>query len=128
MTALLPSLRRLPILSAIFLLSLIFPASSIRAQEPDPGPRLVQVDLPPGMTIRSLQEAGLDLIEVRGASRARLLEWPGDEGTIARLGGMVTGIDPDPARRGGGRARAGGARGPRARGRRGLGRAGTGGS
>jgi len=104
--------RRAPLLAPILLLSLAFAGSSPRpvhaaAAAPDAigSPSLVEVELPPGRTIRDIQEAGLDLIEVRGASRARLLQWPGDEATLARLGAAVTMIDPDPARSAAERAR-----------------------
>jgi carboxypeptidase T len=94
-------IRRAPLLASICLLSLAFALFSPtpgRAAESTPGPSLIEVELPLGMTIAAIQEAGLDLIEVRGASRARLLQWPGDEATLARLGVTVTVIDPDPSR------------------------------
>ena len=47
------------------------------AAQAAPGPRLVEVELGPGVPFSALLEAGLDVIEVRGARRARLLEWPG---------------------------------------------------
>ncbi len=71
-----------------------------------PGPRLVEVELAPGVPFRALQEAGLDLVEVPGTHRARLLEWPGDGAALARLGVRVTVLDEDPARTAAERARA----------------------
>lgn len=74
-------------------LSLTAPAA---AQEPASGPRLVEVDRG-SVPLSALQEAGLDLIEVKG-SRVRVLEWPGDELILQRLAVRVTLIDADPSR------------------------------
>ena len=96
-------------IAAILFLSLIFaPLASgpATADEATPGPRLVEVELPQGMTIAAIQEAGLDLVEVHGAARARVLAWPGDDATLARLGVRVTLIDADPSRTAAERARA----------------------
>jgi carboxypeptidase T len=92
-SALLPSLRlALPLALAIFV------AAPTVAQNAVAGPRLVELELAPTVPFNTLLEAGLDLVEVRGARRVRLLEWPGDEAVLARLGGQVTLIDADPAR------------------------------
>ena len=78
---------------------------SAGAQEPAASPRLVEVELGQ-VPFTRLLEAGLDVVEVRGASRARLLEWPGDEVTLRGLGVTVTLIDADPGRTAAERARA----------------------
>jgi hypothetical protein len=90
----------------ILLLGLAVPcAPRAVAQTPAPAPRLIEVRLPAGVPFSALQEAGLDLVEVRGPGGARLLEWPGDEAVLARLGVAVTVVDPDPARSAAERAR-----------------------
>jgi len=92
---------------AILFLSLVLGTSPpATADQRLPGPRLVEVELPPGLSMAAIQEAGLDLIEVHGGSRARLLAWPGDDATLARLGVRVTLVDADPARTAAERARA----------------------
>ncbi len=68
------------------------------AQDSVPSPRLIEFELAPNVPFSTLQEAGLDIVEVRGTRRVRLLEWPGDEVTLQRLGGRVTLVDADPAR------------------------------
>ena len=91
------SLLAVGILFLGFALGLLPPVGAAAA-EPPPAPSLVEIELPPGTTMAAIQEAGLDLIEVRGASRARLLLWPGDDAALARLGARVTLIDADPSR------------------------------
>jgi hypothetical protein len=81
-------------------------ATTAPAQTPPQGPRLVEVELGPGVPFSALLEAGLDVIEVRGAGRARVLEWPGDETTLQRLGVGITLIDADPSRTAAERAQA----------------------
>jgi hypothetical protein len=73
-------------------------AAPAAAQEIPRGPRLVDVELGPSVSFAAVLEAGLDVVEVHGASRVRLLEWPGDEGILQRLGARVTLVDADPAR------------------------------
>ncbi|MCC6650245.1 MAG: hypothetical protein IT348_03755 [Candidatus Eisenbacteria bacterium] len=60
-------------------------------------PRQVRVSLAGGVTVQALLEAGLDIVDLRGAS-ADILEWPGDEATLARLGATVTLVDENPGR------------------------------
>ena len=95
--------RALIVVAALVCLSAV--PGSAGAQEPAASPRLVEVDLGQ-VPFTRLLEAGLDVVEVRGASRARLLEWPGDEVTLRGLGVTVSLIDPDPARTAAERARA----------------------
>ena len=76
------------------------------SQDPPPGPRLVEVRLTPTVPIESLLEAGLDVVEAKPGSRARVLEWPGDGAILTRLGLVPTLIDADPATTAAARARA----------------------
>lgn len=69
-------------------------------------PRLVRVELGPSLSLSALHEQGLDVIEVRRGHQAVLLEWPGDDATLARLGAAVTLLDPEPGRTAALRARA----------------------
>jgi carboxypeptidase T len=73
-------------------------AAPAAAQDPLPTPRLVEFELGPNVPFDALLEAGLDIVEVRGTRRVRLLEWPGDGATLQRLGGRITLVDADPAR------------------------------
>jgi carboxypeptidase T len=100
------------------LLGLALAPGTAIAQQPATSPRLIEVDLGPTMPLTALLEAGLDVVEVRGARRARILEWPGDEGTLQRLGVSVDLIDADPARTAAERARAERAARPAPRGTR----------
>ncbi|MFN8588707.1 MAG: hypothetical protein U0704_13015 [Candidatus Eisenbacteria bacterium] len=69
------------------------------------GPRLVRVPLGGAVTMGALLEAGLDVVGVRGGT-VELLEWPGDDATLARLGASATVLDADPGRTQAERARA----------------------
>ena len=95
-----------PLLVVAALVCMSTAAGSAGAQELAASPRLVEVELGPRVPFTRLLEAGLDVVEVRGASRARLLEWPGDDVTLQRLGVTVRLIDADPARTAAERARA----------------------
>lgn len=90
---------------ALLVAGLVAVLAATASAQTAPGPRLVEVELAPGTPFSALLEAGLDLVEVRGARRARLLEWPGDETTLQRLGVGITVIDADPARSAAERAR-----------------------
>ncbi|HKQ57881.1 MAG TPA: M14 family zinc carboxypeptidase [Candidatus Eisenbacteria bacterium] len=92
-------------------------AAELPAGDPAIPPRLVEVSLG-AMPLETFLEAGLDVIEVRGASRVRILEWPGDEATLARLGLATTLIDADPGATAAARARAELAARPAPQGRR----------
>jgi hypothetical protein len=97
-------------------LTAVFAAASAFAAPPGT-PRLVEVTLG-GMPVETFLGAGLDVVEVRGASRVRILEWPGDEATLAHLGLPATVIDADPGATAAERARAELASRPAPRGRR----------
>ncbi|MEK7331282.1 MAG: M14 family metallopeptidase, partial [Candidatus Eisenbacteria bacterium] len=84
--------------SALLLGFVLLIAAPAAAQESAPGPRLLELELGPTVPFDALLEAGLDVVEVRGARRVRLLEWPGDAAVLQRLGGRVTLVDADPAR------------------------------
>ena len=90
-------------LAALLICPAVAPA---RAEGPALIPRLIEVVLGPGVPFDALLEAGLDVVEVRGTNTARLLEWPGDEDILARLGVTVRVVDEDPARSAAERARA----------------------
>jgi hypothetical protein len=74
--------------------------------DPIPQPRLVRVPLGGPVSVRALQQAGLDLVEVRGQREAWLLEWPGDQATLAGLGAQVELVDASPGATAAARARA----------------------
>ena len=61
-------------------------------------PRLVRVRLSAGLTVAKLLEAGLDVIEVKGTSEAKLLEWPGDEIKLSGLSATAEVVDASPGR------------------------------
>jgi len=56
----------------------------------DDGPKLVRIEIGRAMPLQRLLEAGLDVVEVHGASSeagdARVLLWPGDEDTFEVFG------------------------------------------
>ncbi len=86
--------------SLVLLLAAVLLASTALAQ----APRQVRVRLGPAVTLRTLLEAGLDVIEVHGES-VDLLEWPGDDATLARLRADVRVVDEHPGRTAAERAR-----------------------
>jgi hypothetical protein len=61
-----------------------------------PEPKLVRVVLGPSTPIARLLEAGLDVIDVRSATEVKILEWPGDEAKLARLGVASEILDEHP--------------------------------
>ena len=71
-----------------------------------PEPRLVRVPLGGEVALHDLLEAGLDVVEVRPGREARLLEWPGDDVALARLGARVEVVDETPGHTAAARARA----------------------
>ena len=98
---------RSPIIAAALLLALAWscamPAGAAARGETGapslpPEPRLVRVALGPGLPLRALLEAGLDVVEVRGGREALLFEWPGDEATLAALGAAPELEDATPGR------------------------------
>ena len=58
-------------------------------------PRLVRVPLAGSVSLQAVLEAGLDVVEVHGADAVVILEWPGDEATLARLGAAPQLLDAD---------------------------------
>ena len=68
------------------------------ASSPGAEPRLVRVQLGPSQGIATLLEAGLDVIESHGDRDATILAWPGDDGTLARLGLRTEVLDEHPGR------------------------------
>jgi hypothetical protein len=109
-------------LGAALALALAFapaaPAAAPPARPPIAEPRLVRVPLSPALPLAALLEAGLDVVEARGAREAMLLEWPGDAATLAGLGAAPELLDAAPGRTAARRARAELAAGPRPAGRR----------
>ncbi|MBI5170486.1 MAG: immune inhibitor A [Candidatus Eisenbacteria bacterium] len=82
------------------LLALVSIASGARAQ----APRQVRVRLDAHVTLRTLLEAGLDIVDVHGGD-VDLYEWPGDGETLARLGANTRVVDENPGRTAAERAR-----------------------
>ncbi len=80
-------------------------------------PRHVRVTLAGPVSIATLLEAGLDVVDVHGAY-ADVYEWPGDEVTLARLGLEARLVDADPGRTAAERARRSLAVAPRGAGKR----------
>jgi hypothetical protein len=79
-----------PILAAA-LAALALPALALAAN-----PKLVRITLSPRVPLTRVLEAGLDVADARSGAWADVLEWPGDEGTIAALGAETTVLDDDP--------------------------------
>ena len=69
-------------------------------------PRLVRVPLTGALTLPAVLEAGLDVVEVHRPGAVVILEWPGDEVTLARLGAAPEVLDADPGRTAAARTRA----------------------
>ena len=90
--------RTIALTSLLTLALAVVLTTTVQAQADLPHPRLVDVELGPSAPLTAVLEAGLDVIEVHGSSRVRILEWPGDEAALARLGARVTLIDADPGR------------------------------
>ncbi len=107
-----------PLIAIGALLCMTVVPGAARGEEPALSPRLVEVEMGPNVPFTALLEAGLDVVEVRGTSRARVLEWPGDEVTLQRLGVTLRLIDADPARTAAERAQAELTARPAPRGRR----------
>lgn len=101
-------MRRIALLLALPLLALATLRSPVAAQ----APRQVRIALDERVTIRTLLEAGLDIVEVRGQRHAEILEWPGDAATLERLGARTELVDADPGRTAAVRSRAGSAARP----------------
>jgi hypothetical protein len=92
-----------PLFAFALILGLSFAGGSARAGNE---PRMVRVSLDAPLSVATLLEAGLDVVSVRGAGEAILLEWPGDEETIERFGARVEVLDDHPGRTAALRARA----------------------
>jgi hypothetical protein len=73
------------------------PASGAASADP-PHPSLVRVTLRPGVSIEDLLRAGLDIVSVKGATEARILQRPGDEAKLARLRVTTEVLDEHPGR------------------------------
>ena len=84
----------------LLLLALTTLASTALAQSP----RQVRVRLDANVTLRTLLEAGLDIVDVHGGE-VDLFEWPGDDATLARLGAVSRVVDENPGRTAADRAR-----------------------
>ena len=110
--------RTIALTSLLTLALAVVLTTTVQAQADVPHPRLVDVELRPSAPLTAVLEAGLDVIEVHGLGRVRILEWPGDEAALARLGARVTLIDADPGRTAAERAAADLASRPTPRGRR----------
>jgi carboxypeptidase T len=80
---------------AILTLSLAAFARSASADE-IPTPRLVRVSFTPTISLTTLLEAGLDIVEVHGTRDANVLEWPGDEAILVGIGARAELIDEHP--------------------------------
>jgi hypothetical protein len=80
------------------LLALVVLALPIGTAAAEEVPRLVRVELGSTVTVESLMEAGLDVVEIKRGSHCMVIEWPGDEVRIRALGATVTVVDADPAR------------------------------
>ncbi|TMQ72742.1 MAG: zinc carboxypeptidase [Candidatus Eisenbacteria bacterium] len=73
------------------------PDATARASARDPSaPRLVRVALSTSLTAQALAQAGIDVIEAHPGRFAMVLEWPGDDARLARLGAPREVIDEDP--------------------------------
>ena len=84
-------MRRIAVLFAL-LLALTALASTALAQSP----RQVRVRLDANVTLRTLLEAGLDIVDVHGGD-VDLFEWPGDAATLAmHYDGVAWSIVPAP--------------------------------
>jgi carboxypeptidase T len=91
-------LRCAPLVVAL-LAGLAIPLVSAQARSAEtiaPGPRLVRIRLAPATPLTTLLEAGLDIVAVHGTRDANVLEWPGDDATIAALGVTVEVLDEHP--------------------------------
>jgi carboxypeptidase T len=96
----------------------VAPATAgVASPEPDE-PRLVRVDLTGTLTPESLMDSGIDVIESRRGNFAMILERPGDEAILARLGAHCEVIDEHPGRTAAEQARNDLATRPRPAGRR----------
>lgn len=93
-------MRRIAFTFAALLLALASVASSALAQSP----RQVRVRLDANVSLRTLLEAGLDIVDVHGGD-VDLLEWPGDAAMLARLGANTRVVDENPGRTAAERAR-----------------------
>jgi hypothetical protein len=78
-------------LVATALLALLVPALALAA-----GPRQVRITLSDRVPIARVLLAGLDVVEVHAGAWVDVLEWPGDEVTIAALGTPTRVVDDDP--------------------------------
>lgn len=88
-------MRRLPLLcTLVFAIALAAPALAAPAR----APRLVRITFGPTVSLQTLREVGLDVVNVKGTQWADVLDWPGDEERFARLGVPVELLDADPGR------------------------------
>jgi opacity protein-like surface antigen len=60
------------------------------------GPRQVRIALDARVTLQRVLAAGLDVVESRPGASVDVLEWPGDQATIAALGAALEVVDADP--------------------------------
>ena len=77
-------------------------------------PTLVRVPLRGAVTMEQLLRAGLDIVAVKAGDHADVLEWPGDDATLAGLGARPQVLDAHPSTTAAARAAAEQARPPRA--------------
>ena len=96
-------MHRGPTVTALILaLALCLAPCAARAASP----RLVRVPLAGAVTLQAVLEAGLDVVEVHGGDAVVILEWPGDDETLARLGASPQLLDADPGASAAARTRA----------------------
>ena len=68
-------------------------ATATAAFAAPPAPRLVRVPFGPGLHVEQLLRADFDVVFVKPGAYAEVLDWPGDEERLQRLGASWTVID-----------------------------------
>lgn len=85
----------MPRFTRLLLLVLLVGASAVPVAHAQ-APRQVRVTLGGTVTLQSLLEAGLDIVESRPGRSVDILEWPGDEVALAQLGASTSLVDANP--------------------------------